>query len=205
MSALTFCRPSRIPAAPLAILIGVALGALLILASGRNPLTAYWAIIRRRARAREPARYAELGRAARRHDAGRRAAASRRPHQSGRGWTAGDRRPRRGADAALSSGAGADRGGRGDHRSDVGVGSLRLPRRLGRDAPRCADADFEPAAFLSRRRAHLLHRRIPSARRDDGPGADRDDSPSRPTGDDLWSAEHRAHADGGGGCDGRLL
>jgi simple sugar transport system permease protein len=45
MSALTFRRPSRIPAAPLAIVIGVIVGALLILASGGNPLTAYWAIL----------------------------------------------------------------------------------------------------------------------------------------------------------------
>jgi len=45
MSALTFRRPSRIPAAPLAIVIGVTVGALLILASGGNPLTAYWAIL----------------------------------------------------------------------------------------------------------------------------------------------------------------
>ena len=45
MSALTFRRPSRIPAAPLAIVIGVAVGALLILASGGNPLTAYRAIL----------------------------------------------------------------------------------------------------------------------------------------------------------------
>jgi general nucleoside transport system permease protein len=46
MTALTFRWPSRIPAAPLAIVIGVAVGALLILASGGNPLTAYWAILR---------------------------------------------------------------------------------------------------------------------------------------------------------------
>lgn len=46
MSAAPSRRPSRIPAAPLAILIGVAVGALLILASGGNPLTAYWAILR---------------------------------------------------------------------------------------------------------------------------------------------------------------
>ncbi len=46
MSVLTFRRPSRISAAPLAIAIGVAVGALLILASGGNPLTAYWAILR---------------------------------------------------------------------------------------------------------------------------------------------------------------
>jgi ABC-type uncharacterized transport system permease subunit len=45
MTALTFRRPSRIPAAPLAIVIGVIVGALLILASGGNPLTAYWAIL----------------------------------------------------------------------------------------------------------------------------------------------------------------
>ena len=45
MSALTFRRPSRIPAAPLAIVIGVTVGALLILASGGNPLTAYSAIL----------------------------------------------------------------------------------------------------------------------------------------------------------------
>jgi ABC-type uncharacterized transport system permease subunit len=45
MSALTLRRPSRIPAAPLAIVIGVTVGALLILASGGNPLTAYWAIL----------------------------------------------------------------------------------------------------------------------------------------------------------------
>jgi ABC-type uncharacterized transport system permease subunit len=45
MSALTIRRPSRIPAAPLAIVIGVTVGALLILASGGNPLTAYWAIL----------------------------------------------------------------------------------------------------------------------------------------------------------------
>jgi general nucleoside transport system permease protein len=45
MSALTFRGPSRIPAAPLAIVIGVTVGALLILASGGNPLTAYWAIL----------------------------------------------------------------------------------------------------------------------------------------------------------------
>jgi general nucleoside transport system permease protein len=45
MSALTFRWPSRIPAAPLAILIGVTVGALLILVSGGNPLTAYWAIL----------------------------------------------------------------------------------------------------------------------------------------------------------------
>ena len=45
MTALTFRRPSRIPAAPLAIVIGVTVGALLILASGGNPLTAYWAIL----------------------------------------------------------------------------------------------------------------------------------------------------------------
>jgi general nucleoside transport system permease protein len=46
MTVLTFRWPSRIPAAPLAIVIGVAVGALLILASGGNPLTAYWAILR---------------------------------------------------------------------------------------------------------------------------------------------------------------
>jgi general nucleoside transport system permease protein len=46
MSALIVRRPSRIPAAALAIVIGVAVGALLILASGGNPLTAYWAILR---------------------------------------------------------------------------------------------------------------------------------------------------------------
>ncbi len=46
MSVLTSRRPSRVPAAPLAIVIGVAVGALLILASGGNPLTAYWAILR---------------------------------------------------------------------------------------------------------------------------------------------------------------
>ena len=45
MSALTFRGLSRIPAAPLAIVIGVTVGALLILASGGNPLTAYWAIL----------------------------------------------------------------------------------------------------------------------------------------------------------------
>ena len=46
MSALTSHWRSRIPAAPLAILIGVAVGALFILASGGNPLAAYWAILR---------------------------------------------------------------------------------------------------------------------------------------------------------------
>lgn len=46
MSALTLRRSSRIPAAPLAVAIGVAVGALLILASGGNPLSAYWAILR---------------------------------------------------------------------------------------------------------------------------------------------------------------
>jgi ABC-type uncharacterized transport system permease subunit len=45
MSALIFRGRLRIPAAPLAILIGVAVGALLILAFGGDPVTAYWAIL----------------------------------------------------------------------------------------------------------------------------------------------------------------
>ena len=207
MSALTIRRPSRIPAAPLAILIGVTVGALLILASGENPLTAYWAILRG---ALAPANLPDTLNWAVPLVGMTLVAAL--PLRGGLVNLGGDGQLVIGGlvaaltplylpplapgpiaaavailAAMLASGLYASLAAWGETRLGVPmlISSLLLSY---------------PAIGLT---SYIVG--FPFARHDDWPGADRDDSRNRPTGDDRGPAEHRAHPDGRCRRDGRLL